>query len=843
MIYRCCDEHRRLAVRNRPGLNGIDYVEVLDSEAPAGSPRQRTLLVRFVKTGPALTAANFEITGGERISDVGIVWVTRADGPDPALVSASEAALLAALPDPDQVIAVRTDSSGDHSIYALHLVASAASLAPPPGIDPLLARVTFSFKVECPSDFDCAPRHVCGPEESAAPRINYLAKDYGSFRRLMLDRMAQTVPDWAERNAADLGIALVELLAFVGDRLSYAQDAVATEAYLGTARRRPSVRRLARFVDYAMHDGANARVWLQVRVEGAPVDLLRVETKFLTRVAGAELLIPPPSADPLFDRLLMQGPLVFEPLHDKRLFAPLNDIAFHEWGESECCLPEGAVRATLAGNFGMLVPGDILVFEERLGPRTGRVSDADPAKRWAVRLVQVAAGLEDPVADPPAPITEIRWADEDALPFPLCISARTSEEFGGAVIHGVSHVLGNILLADHGLTVADMDLGVVPEPHLFLVPQTEGDPCRQPDREPVPPRFRPTLIDAPLTQAERYRHPPASDTGASATGAVRQSLREVTPQITASVGSRTWTARRDLLASHPSDDHFVVEIESDGKAQLRFGDGRNGRRPASGIRFTADYRIGNGPAGNIGANSIAHVVTGIGTIVGVRNPIGAVGGLTPESMASVRLAAGHAYRTQERAVTEADYADVARRHPDVQRAAATIRWNGHGHTVFVTVDRFAGRPVTPEFEAELIAFLEPYRMAGYDLEIDEPRFVSLDLAIQVCVKPEHFRSQVRQTILEVLSDRRLLRGRNGFFHPDSWTFDQDVWLSKIVASVQTVEGVESVTATRFGRLDVPDPAPLDSGVLSIGRLEIARLANNPDFPERGRLELTAGGGK
>ena len=81
------------------------------------------------------------------------------------------------------------------------------------------------------------------------------------------------MPEWRERNAADLGIALVEVLAYVGDRLCYAQDAVATEAYLGTARRRASVRRHARLVDYAMHDGANARVWVQVRSTApAPVD-------------------------------------------------------------------------------------------------------------------------------------------------------------------------------------------------------------------------------------------------------------------------------------------------------------------------------------------------------------------------------------------------------------------------------------------------------------------------------------------------------------------------------------------------------------------------------------------
>ena len=70
------------------------------------------------------------------------------------------------------------------------------------------------------------------------------------------------MPGWKERHAPDLGVTLVEMLAYAGDQLSYYQDAVATEAYLTTARQRASVRRHSRLVDYAMHDGASARTWL-----------------------------------------------------------------------------------------------------------------------------------------------------------------------------------------------------------------------------------------------------------------------------------------------------------------------------------------------------------------------------------------------------------------------------------------------------------------------------------------------------------------------------------------------------------------------------------------------------
>jgi predicted phage baseplate assembly protein len=308
-------------------------------------------------------------------------------------------------------------------------------------------------------------------------------------------------------------------------------------------------------------------------------------------------------------------------------------------------------------------------------------------------------------------------------------------------------------------------------------------------------------------------------------------------------GEETWVAQRDLLNSEATAPHFVVEVQADGGARIRFGDDRRGKRPVAGTAFTATYRIGNGPIGNIGADSLGHVVTGLGQIVGVRNPLPARGGRAPESMAEARLAAPQAFRRQERAVTPEDYAAIALRHPAVQRAAATFRWNGHGHTVFVTIDRIGGRPITPEFESEIIAFLEPFRMAGYDLEIDEPRYVALEIELMLCAKPAYFRSEVKRAILEVLSERTLATGELGIFHPDRLTFDQDVHLSAILARVQAVEGVESVTPLVFRRLDVPDPAPLEAGVLPIGRLEIARLANDPNFPERGKLQVKMGGGK
>jgi hypothetical protein len=179
----------------------------------------------------------------------------------------------------------------------------------------------------------------------------------------------------------------------------------------------------------------------------------------------------------------------------------------------------------------------------------------------------------------------------------------------------------------------------------------------------------------------------------------------------------------------------------------------------------------------------------------------------------------------------------------VQRAAATFRWTGSWRTVFLTIDRRGGADVDPAFEDDLRRHLERYRMAGYDLEVDGPRYVPIELAMQVCVRPDHFRAHVRAALLRAFSSGWMPDGRPALFNPDNFTFAQPVYLSALHAAAQEVPGVGSVSFEKFHRLHVPDPKPLDDGYIDIGRLEIARLDNDPSFPERGVVALSVQGGK
>ena len=350
MIAFCQDTRRRELVLATPGLNGIDYVEVL---GPAGCGR--VLAVTFLKdaTALALTPDNVALSGD---AAVGVVSVSQG-GDDPLTLN------------------ITLDGTGNFSPYTLALVANAPNPDPPAGIDPQLANVTFSFKAGCPTPADCLDNSCCPAPVIAAPDIHYLARDYDGFRQAMLDRMAVLVPDWAEQHAADPGITLVEVLAYAADRVTYLQDAVNTEAYLGTARSRISLRRHARLVDYRVQEGANARSWVVITaaIEGF---VIPKGTQVFPLVQGLLPAVDPQSF--AASKLTESAGPVFESIEALTLHPEQNEMHFYTWGDTRCCLPPGTTQATLDGQFPTLAAGNVLIFEELVGPATGDAADRRP---------------------------------------------------------------------------------------------------------------------------------------------------------------------------------------------------------------------------------------------------------------------------------------------------------------------------------------------------------------------------------------------------------------------------------------------------------------------------------
>ncbi|HZJ64910.1 MAG TPA: putative baseplate assembly protein [Kofleriaceae bacterium] len=235
------------------------------------------------------------------------------------------------------------------------------------------------------------------------PIIDYVTKDYDGFREGMLALIPQLMPNWSDRSESDFGVVLIELFAYVADILSYYQDRVANEAYLGTATQRRSVAELLRLIDYQMDPGLAARAVLHLEASAnVTVDTL----PYRVRASG----IP---GEP--DR-------TFEVTRPFSLATRNNAIAVAG------PLVAGKTSITLASSQHALTVGDIVYFEETVPGPGGAPQPHRSAPLQLVDIHAIATGT-------------------DAIAWDIPLADAFSST--GIVLKG------NNVVATHGETIAD----------------------------------------------------------------------------------------------------------------------------------------------------------------------------------------------------------------------------------------------------------------------------------------------------------------------------------------------------------------------------------------------------
>lgn len=807
-------DRRRLAIARSPTERGLDHVEaepwLAKDGSPAGGDRFRLRL--FFVPSARQVGSKSSIPPGLRRTNMRI---SVAGGGDPGLSIAEVPE--GAEGDVLQLVAERTGAPPAAPLAPAGAIVYTLTLVGVPNLDRFFSESAFTLEGLPPPP--TPPTPTAKAPEVPPTSIDYLAKDYESFRRLMLERMTLAIPSWTERNPSDYGIAVIEALAYAADDLSYYQDAVGSEAYLGTARRRISLARHARLLDYSIGNGTNARTFLQVDV--AKKLVLKRGTPAYAQAPGAPAPIAT-AATPVHAESFDQGVRqpssnTFEVMADTPVVPENLSMRFYTWGAMEFALPAGATSAAFSGWYPDLEAGDVLILAPVEAASGAGPTDNSPLGH-AVRLSQKPRCTTDPTFG--AEITEVHWFAADALSSPLPVAGR----IGGAVRHDLALALGNLVPVDQGQTVAE-------------------------ELPPVPPvgNYAPVLANRWITHAAPFdpvgsRRLPATDFlhPASERAMPAIELVELSPDGDRIVStydrsyralSSAWRPLSDLLESGPFARAFVAEIESDGSARLRFGDGSYGRRPLPGTRFLALYRIGLGADGNLGPGTIDRLeVTGVKA---AGNPLQAVGGTDPESESRIRLLAPQALAAQKRCVTEADFVDAAESFPGVRRAAATWVWTGSWTTVFVYVEREGGRAFDPYFEASLYAYLEPRVLAGTALRILAPRFLPLDIALAIHLRPVGHWFEVERALRLAFSSV----DPGGFFAADRFTFGQPVFLSEVISRAAAVQGVERVDVLRFERWGQPPRGEIAAGRIQPDPLEIVRAESVAGAPQLGGIEF------
>jgi hypothetical protein len=825
MTLRFDTEALAARARNLGALNGLKLVFVTLDTPP--SPAFALLDLEFYNSNalsPLPAKTDFQLSGGTRLragSNPGEVRVTQ--------VSAGAA---------PNMLQLRVEPIGDYSTYTLTIAK--------PEVDPLFSSIPFKFRPGC-FNLNCAPGWDASPPPQDEPAIDYLARDYDSFRHVLIASMMQRVPGWQPTSEADLDQVLIDLIAADADELADYQDRVMNEAYFATARKRVSLARYARLMDYHIHEGNQASTWLAVQVQADP-----------TLPAKVGAWTGNHWSDP--------RAVIFATETEQACFALLNELSVYGWDDTVSAIEAGSTEADLTTKIAGMTKAEAealrdaflssdvhhLLIQENLNPETGTINGRDPNARQVMQLLPPdgprAEARKDPRPDPNTLaerwFVRVRWRAEDALQRCYCTLTRCN----GKVVIDVSKFYGNLVSVTHGrpqktefhppgdrLDVAD-DSSF--EGKDFAAYETLDKQVGT-DRVVWGTALR--LPKAPL--AFRNSMPGGDEP-------TRSTLR-----VTVAGIDQAWEEQSDLIESDGSQQHFVVETDEMGVSQVRFGDGINGAALPENAVVACEYRLGQGENGNVGADRLIHVDDA--AVTAAWNPLDVIDGRSPQPPREIVRAVPEAYRRrQKRAVTLADYAARAGEIPGVARAHAQYAWTGSWRTVRVAIDPAGSNVLDPGLARKVTDHLDALRLIGEDLEVRPAQYVPLDIKLKLCADPDYWSDDLWDVLEIEFSTGYTPDGRPGFFNPDLWTFGQPLHASQLIGHALRVTGVDRVLSLSMRRWNAgsggglvtvtltPDMMPETvTAKIPVGSFEIVEVNNDPSRLETGRIQFDILGGR
>lgn len=844
--------------------NGIKLVRVfIEIDPITNKPKDEARLDVYFYNPNYLTGANsvatvtkpkdiFMISGGTRVRGGKAAGQVQVDSITPAA-------------DPN-VLSLVVKPVGDYSTYTLTLV---TPLGKNWTFDPLFSEIRFKFRPACFNN-NCSPDWAVAPPPFDEPVIDYLAKDYGSFRQTMINAMSARVPEWQPTSEADLDMVLADLFSVAADELSDYQDRVMNEAFFARARKRVSVARHARLMDYHIHQGSQASTWLALEIEHDTGTKSFELKDYLHIWAGQRDAIGDDTGQTVDFLSKYDG--------TQTVHQYLNNIGLYTWSDTITTLKAGSTRADLR-LYRKLYLGDpstpsaittktaaveirdlvrnskirYLVIQEHLNPKTGLRAGRNPAKRQLLKLIpDKAEALEDNITG--EWFVRVRWEKTDELRYDYCFTVDCPGSGSGTAagkIENVSMFHGNLVEVFHGRE----------QTNLFVDRNDDANNIKEPlDPDRLKFYYEQTrwgtichLPEVPLAYTQTT---PGGDVAPISTLKVNVELP--------SGLNHDWNERPNLIHSDDgaeSGDHFVVETDENRRSIIRFGNGANGRELPENAVVTCTYQHGLPLDGNVGAERItsfeqSSVNANAPMILrSCWNPFDVTNGIDREPVYEIVRRVPEAYRYRQlRAVSLADYVARAEEIDGVSRAAASYAWTGSWRTVRVTIDPEGTNELSFQLREAVSNYLNAIRLIGEDLEIRPPHFIPLDINVILCAAPDFWPEDIQSVLEQEFSAGWTPDGRRGFFHPDEWTFGQPLYASQIIGRALQVSGVEHAVEQKTGVVPSDKTisvsikrwnsahAPTES-ITNIAPNEIIQVMSDPDHLELGTIGFLVKGGR
>jgi hypothetical protein len=330
------------------------------------------------------------------------------------------------------------------------------------------------------------------------------------------------------------------------------------------------------------------------------------------------------------------------------------------------------------------------------------------------------------------------------------------------------------------------------------------------------------ILIAPVT----YIPDPASDTGATST-------------LHVFVDGVEWKEVDTFYGHGPDEQIYVTRQDEQGKTYIRFGDGVQGQRPATGVRnIHATLRKGLGSAGNVAASIVTVLLQQWPGVKKVTNPLPGVGGADAESLDTIRQKAPGSVVTLGRAVSLEDYQALALTYSGIGKARADWADFNSQRGVALTVVTNNGASLD-QLLVPFREFLDQHRDPNIPLSIQDAIKVKFRFAATVHVLAGNKQSIVKQRVDAAFGPAAAA----GFLGFDRLQLGVSVHQSALIAALQEVSGVEWVELREFSTSDParqfgPDPNKLEAVFVGPGEIGWSSL-DGSDTPS---VDLTYQGG-
>jgi hypothetical protein len=289
-----------------------------------------------------------------------------------------------------------------------------------------------------------------------------------------------------------------------------------------------------------------------------------------------------------------------------------------------------------------------------------------------------------------------------------------------------------------------------------------------------------------------------------------------------------WTYFGHLSDAGSIDSAYTILQDDAGNTYIRFGDGVNGRVPSPGTTILVTYRYGVGASGNIGTNAIIGPNQGIIGLASVTNTVASSGGTDPETIESMRISIPQSIKSLSRAVTVADYANLALQVPGVVRATATGNFFS---TVTVYVAPPGGGQPSTTLTTAVSQYILPRALLGVGLTVSGPRYINANISVTIAVFAQFNQASVVAACLTAI---------NLFFSFDNQNFGNVVHVGEIYHLLESVVGVDYVIITKMVASDASNQAVVEN--LDPARTSTHGTGQVNDIWVVGTITLTGTGG-